>query len=214
MDKKINIYTLSRNWFNWCFENPEKISPNHTALYFYCIDLCNRLGWKEKFGLPTNVAKETIGIKSYNTYINTLNNLINWGFIIMIQKSTNQHTSNIVALSNFNKALDRPLDKANVKIDSFIDKKEENNVKDDGNEICSIKFCQSNCTVNIQEEKENNIYNNIINNNNNLSSHSDVNNNNLIDRKILYYEPINDEFYYKEDINKEHPISVHLITKT
>ena len=128
MDKKINIYTLSRNWFNWCFENPEKISPNHTALYFYCIDLCNRLGWKEKFGLPTNVAKETIGIKSYNTYINTLNNLINWGFIIMIQKSTNQHTSNIVALSNFNKALDRPLDKANVKIDSFIDKKEENNV--------------------------------------------------------------------------------------
>jgi len=111
----MNGYDLSRNWFNWCFENPEKIKPNHTALYFFCIEHCNRLGWKSKFGLPTTMVKEAIGIKSYNTYINTLNDLVDWGFVEMIERSKNQYSSNIIALSNFNKALDKALDKALIK---------------------------------------------------------------------------------------------------
>lgn len=111
----MNGYDLSRNWFDFCFENPEKITPNHTALYFFCIEHCNRLGWKQKFGLPTTMAKEAIGIRSYNTYIKTLNDLIDFGFIKMIEKSKNQYSSNIIALSNFNKALDKALDKALIK---------------------------------------------------------------------------------------------------
>lgn len=115
----MNGYELSRNWFNFCFENPEKIKPNHTALYLFCVEHCNRLGWKRKFGLPTTMAKEAIGIKSYNTYINTLNELIEFGFIEMIEKSKNQYSSNIIALLNFNKApykaLDKALDKALIK---------------------------------------------------------------------------------------------------
>lgn len=111
----MNSYELSRCWFDWCFENPDKISPNHTALYFFCVEHCNRLGWKEKFGLPTTMAKEAIGIRSYNTYINTLNDLVEFGFIKMIEKSKNQYSSNIIALSKFNKALDKALDKAFVK---------------------------------------------------------------------------------------------------
>ena len=108
-------YELSRNWFDWCFENPDKISPNHTALYFFCCEHKNRLGGKEKFGLPTTMAKEAIGIKSYNTYIKTLNDLVEFGFIIMIEKSKNQYSSNIIALSNFNKAHNKALDKALIK---------------------------------------------------------------------------------------------------
>jgi hypothetical protein len=69
----MNRYDLSRKWFDWCFENPEKISPNHPALYFFALNHCNRLGWKEKFGLPTTMSMEAIGIKSYNTYKKTLN---------------------------------------------------------------------------------------------------------------------------------------------
>lgn len=114
----MNSYELSRKWFNWCFENPEKIKPNHTALYFFCVEHCNRLGWKQKFGLPTTMAKEAIGIKSYNTYINTLNDLVEWGFIEMIERSKNQYSSNIVTLSNFDKALDESLDKALIKHDT------------------------------------------------------------------------------------------------
>ena len=111
----MNSYELSRNWFDWSFENPEKINPNHSALYFFIIEHCNRLGWKEKFGLPTTMAKESIGIRSYNTYIKTLNDLVNFGFIKLIEKSKNQYSSNIIALSNFNKATDKALDKALVK---------------------------------------------------------------------------------------------------
>lgn len=111
----MNGYELSRNWFDWCFENPEKISPNHSALYFFCIEHCNRLGWKEKFGLPTTMAKEAIGIRSYNTYIKTLNELVEFGFIKMIEKSKNQFSSNIIALSNFDKAVNKALDKALIK---------------------------------------------------------------------------------------------------
>lgn len=138
----MNGYELSRIWFNWCFENPEKIKPNHTALYFFCIEHCNRLGWKEKFGLPTTMAKEAIGIKSYNTYSNTLKDLVDWGFIIMVETSRNQYSANIIALSNNDKAQDKALDKAFIKhaskqrestrqsidsIDKPLDQEQENN---------------------------------------------------------------------------------------
>lgn len=94
----MNGYDLSRTWFDFAFENPEKITPTHGILYFYIIEQCNRLGWKEKFGLPTGLAKEAIGIKNYRTYQNALDDLVEWGFIKMIQVSKNQHTSNIVAI--------------------------------------------------------------------------------------------------------------------
>jgi hypothetical protein len=115
MNDDINVYQLSRNWFDWCFENPELISPNHSALYFFCIEHCNRLGWKEKFGLPTTMAKDAIGIRSYNTYIKTLNELVDFGFIKLIEKSKNQYSSNIIALSNNVKAHNKALDKALIK---------------------------------------------------------------------------------------------------
>src|SRR3989304_983964 len=112
---QINGYDLSRTWFDFCYENPEKISPTHTAMYFFAIEHCNRLGWKEKFGFPTTMVMEAIGIKSYNTYKKVFNDLINFGFIILIQKSINQYSSNIIALSKNNKALDKALDKALIK---------------------------------------------------------------------------------------------------
>ena len=54
----MNGYDLSRKFWDWSFENPEKVKPNHSALYFFIIEHCNRLGWKKKFGLPTTMAFE------------------------------------------------------------------------------------------------------------------------------------------------------------
>ena len=136
----MNSYELSRIWFDWCFENPERINPNHTALYFFCIEHCNRLGWKEKFGLPTTMAKEAIGIRSYNTYVKTLNDLIDFGFIKILEKSKNQYSSNIIALSKFNKALDKALIKHTTKQSESIR--------------------QSNCSINKQETRNNKTINN------------------------------------------------------
>ena len=138
-DKDINGYSLSRQWFDFCFENPEKIRPNHIALYFFIIEHCNRLGWKDKFGLPTTVTMEAIGIKSYNTYKKTLEELISFGFVEMIEKSKNQYSANIIALSNFDKALDKALDEAIMK-----------------NDVCSIKKQQSTIQSTIQSTSESN----------------------------------------------------------
>jgi len=108
----MNSYELSRNWFDWCFENPEKISPTHTALYFFAIEHCNRMGWKEKFGFPMEMAKDAIGISNYRTYSKTFNDLVEWGFIIVHQKSKNQHSANIIAIANNTKASTKALDTA------------------------------------------------------------------------------------------------------
>lgn len=58
------------------------------------------------------MAKDAIGIKSYHTYINTFNDLVEWGFIEVIERSKNQYSANIIALANFDKANDKALDKA------------------------------------------------------------------------------------------------------
>lgn len=103
----MNSYELSKNWFNWCFENPEKIRPNHTALYFYIVDQCNRLGWKEKFGLPMQMAKDAIGISNYRTYAKTFEDLTNWGFIQVYQKSKNQHSATVIGIAKNTKAIQK-----------------------------------------------------------------------------------------------------------
>ena len=35
----MNGYELSRKWFDWSFENPELVSPSHTAIYFFAIEV-------------------------------------------------------------------------------------------------------------------------------------------------------------------------------
>lgn len=108
----MNTYELSRSWFEFCFNNPDRIKPNHTAVYFFAIEHCNRLGWKDKFGFPSQMVMEAIGIKNWRTYSNTLNDLVDFGFIKMIEISKNQYSSNIIAIVKNTKAHTKALDKA------------------------------------------------------------------------------------------------------
>ena len=105
-------YKLSRSWFDFCFDNPEKVSPNHSAIYFFAIEHCNRLGWKDKFGFPTQMTMDAIGIKKHQTYIRYFNDLVDWGFIKLIQKSQNQYSSNIISLQSALPKNGKALDKA------------------------------------------------------------------------------------------------------
>jgi hypothetical protein len=111
----MNSYNLSRRLWDFAFENPEKIKPTHISLYFFAVEHCNRLGWKKKFGLPAAMCLEAIGIKSYSVYKKTFDDLVNWGFIEVIQYSKNQYSSNIIALKENDKALDKAFDKALIK---------------------------------------------------------------------------------------------------
>ena len=108
----MNSYELSRNWFNFCFDNPELIRPIHTAIYFFAIEHCNRLGWKVKFGFPSQMVMEAIGVKNWKTYSKALNEIVDFGFLKMIQISKNQYSSNIIAIVKNTKAPTKALDKA------------------------------------------------------------------------------------------------------
>lgn len=111
----MNGYKLIRDWYNFKFDNPDKVRHIHSDFYCYLVDQWNRLGQKQNFGLPTSVTMEALQIGSYNTYKKTLDDLIKWGFVVMVQESKNQHQSKIIALSNFDKATDKPTDKPTAK---------------------------------------------------------------------------------------------------
>lgn len=106
----MNGYDLTRNWYNYKFDNPSKVRAIHSDLYFYIIDLWNRLGQKKEFGLPTNVTMQLMNIGSYNTYKKTLLDLIDFGFVKLVMDSKNQHSSKIIALSKIDKATDKATD--------------------------------------------------------------------------------------------------------
>lgn len=111
----MNGYNLIRDWYNFKFENPQKAKAKHSDFYCYLVDQWNRLGQKKQFGLPTSYTMECLGIGSYNTYKDTLNDLVKFGFVKIVSDSKNQHQSKIVALSNFDKAPDKALDKATAR---------------------------------------------------------------------------------------------------
>jgi hypothetical protein len=91
-------YKLTNAWFEFCQSGTQITRPVHTALYLYCIHLCNKLKWREIYGLPTEATMASLGISSYKTYINTLTDLVDFGFITWVEKSKNQYTSNKIAL--------------------------------------------------------------------------------------------------------------------
>lgn len=106
-------YSLSRAWFDFAFENQE-CKCTHTALYLWIVELNNRLGWKEKFGLPTSVTMEGLSIGNRGTYKNALDDLERWGFIKVLQKAKNSSTSCIIEVCQFKneQALIQALDQA------------------------------------------------------------------------------------------------------
>lgn len=115
MAKKMTGYDLSRNFFDWCFENPELVRPIHIALYFFAVEHCNRLGWKEKFGFPTQMTMDAIGVKNWRTYIKALNDLVEWGFFELLEKSKNQYSTNVIVIVKNTKANTKALTKAQQK---------------------------------------------------------------------------------------------------
>lgn len=115
----MNSFALSRFFWDFAFENTGKIKPIHTAIYFFAVEHCNRLGWKRNFGLPTSMVLEAITVKSYSVYKSAFDDLVEFGFFEVIQYSKNQYSSNIIALKeNYkanNKASIKALDKAMIK---------------------------------------------------------------------------------------------------
>lgn len=116
-DKKetpMNGYTLTRNWFNFKFENQGVLKSVDAELYFYIVDQWNRLGQINVMGLPTDFTMQALEIASYKTYKKALDKLIENNFIIEVSKSKNIHMSRKIALVKNANANTKALDKATI----------------------------------------------------------------------------------------------------
>ncbi|MHA7829458.1 MAG: hypothetical protein ACX93O_00060 [Flagellimonas sp.] len=87
------------------------------------------MGWKKKFGLPSAMTMEVIGIKSYNTYKKTFEDLVEWGFFEVVERSKNQYTANIIALSKIDKAPDKANAKHLIKQDQSTEQSNDSIIK-------------------------------------------------------------------------------------
>ena len=93
-----NGYQLTKAWFDFILNSSEVTTTLHTSLFLWIVELNNRLQWKDVIGLPTDYSMQASCMKSYKSYKNTLDDLIKWGFVILVSKSHNQHTCNQIAL--------------------------------------------------------------------------------------------------------------------
>jgi len=90
-------YKLTKAWFDFAFENKEA-KAIHTALYLWCVEVNNKLAWKNEFGLPSQHAMEVLSISSKKTYYDTLKDLESFGFIQVVQEAKNQFLSCVITL--------------------------------------------------------------------------------------------------------------------
>jgi len=125
-------YERSRTFFNWAFENPDLVRPQHIAIYFFAQEHHNRLGSKDKFAFPSQMTMEAVGISQYKTYIKYFRELISFGFIEILQESKNQYSANIISLPHSINALPKntkALDKAFI---IHKAKQDQSNIQSEG----------------------------------------------------------------------------------
>ena len=150
----MNGYNLTRAWYQFKFDNPSKVRHIHSDAYFYIVDLWNRLGQKNEFGLPTSVTMESLQIGSYNTYKKCIDELVEFGFIEVVRNSVNQHTSKIIKLCKIEVVALSYIDKATIKAtdkptDQAIDKATDSIIEQYNNTTIEqhpfISWIESNC---------------------------------------------------------------------
>lgn len=96
----MNGYSASKAYFNWAIEHPREASTSMGLLYLYLVEICNRLGWRETFGITSGECRAAISVSSYNTYQDALHRLVRYGFVEIVEKSKNQYSPTIVKLIN------------------------------------------------------------------------------------------------------------------
>lgn len=109
---KLNGYSLTKAWFNYTFEHPEKFNPTDGYIYLFLIEVANRSGWSDKFDVSAKDIMQALGIGTYNTYRKSFDKLVADGWITVVKKSTNQFQKTVIALSKNNTATNGALDRA------------------------------------------------------------------------------------------------------
>lgn len=98
MDKNKIEYDLHRLWFDFCLKNPDIVNTQHTVIYFYCVYQWSVNQYNNKFQLQSKHAMIATGIKKHQTFSKAFKQLVEWGFVNIIEKCNNQYTQNIIKL--------------------------------------------------------------------------------------------------------------------
>jgi hypothetical protein len=98
------MFEYFNGYWDWASNNPNKVNPTSTAIYFYILSVANELHWKESFGLSSTQIMNGVKIATYKTYKKHFDELVDSGLIKVIEPSINQYKSNVIALVKFTKA--------------------------------------------------------------------------------------------------------------
>lgn len=109
-EPKLDGYTLTRQWFDFAFENPRLVKPVHGIVYLWCVEKNNRLGWVKEFQLPTDEGMAAAGVKDKETFLKALKDLAFWGAIRIVQESKNIYTARYITLKGCKLVNDGSLD--------------------------------------------------------------------------------------------------------
>lgn len=92
------MFSYFNYFWKWSGDHPEKVNPTSTAVYFYILHIANSLNWRESFSLSSTQIMNGCGIANYKTYKKHFDELIENGFVKIVQQSKNQYCANVIAL--------------------------------------------------------------------------------------------------------------------
>jgi len=109
------MFEYTKHFWDWADDNSDLVSPTVVATYFYLLKVANKLNWRPKFKITSTEVINGIGIKSYKTYKQAFDILVQSGLIELVTKSKNQYQCNEVALVSASVSASVKFTKANPK---------------------------------------------------------------------------------------------------
>jgi hypothetical protein len=100
------MFNYFNYFYHWIEENPDKVDPYITAVYFALLNRANKSGWKDKFAIILVDLQETCGINSRTTMLKTLARLEEYGFLQTVSTTTNQYKNRVICLPLNEKQMD------------------------------------------------------------------------------------------------------------
>ena len=86
-----DIHRYIRGYFKLIENFVDDIEPAHTALYMWILNRNNSLFWKPVIEVSTSEAMASLGMKCPKWYRRIRKDLIEWGLIKVVRRSTNQN---------------------------------------------------------------------------------------------------------------------------
>ena len=102
----MSMFDYFNNFYQWIEDNPDKVDPYITAVYFALLNRANKSGWKDKFAIILIDLQETCGINSRTTMLKTLAKLEEFGFLQTVSTTQNQYKNRVIRLPLNEKHLD------------------------------------------------------------------------------------------------------------